>query len=141
MARAALELPNPVESAFGVDPRRETSRVRLIVASLVYKLKVSVTNFMAKTIVRRVFGRALIRTWLPFVAVPVTALWNAAVTYVVLREARIRVMGPSAARELVAVVFEDAPPPSPAARLCLARAVGSAIVRTEETCTPTCWPC
>src|SRR5262249_46229550 len=57
MARAALELPNPTASVFGVNPHREASRLRLLVASLVYKLKISVTNFLMKALVRRALGR------------------------------------------------------------------------------------
>src|SRR5262249_35162317 len=72
MARAALELPNPVASLFGVNPRRESSRLRLVVASIAYKAKVSITNFVMKAIVRRALGRAMVRSWLPFVAVPLT---------------------------------------------------------------------
>jgi len=132
LARAALELPNPTESAFGVNPRREASRLKLALASLLYKVKVSVTNFAIKILVRRLAGRALVRTWLPFVAVPGTAAWNGIVCYIVLREARIRVMGPSAARELVGAIFDQGISLSPEGRIALVRAVASSIVRTED---------
>jgi hypothetical protein len=132
LARAALELPNPVDRVFGVDPRREASRLRLLLASVLYKAKVSLTSFLVKIILRRVLGRTLVRTWLPFIAIPVTAAWTGIVMWIVLREARIRTMGPSAAKELVAAVFEDGTPLSPQGRLALARAAASAIVRTTE---------
>lgn len=133
LARAALELPNPTERVFGVDPRREASKIRLLAASLLYKAKVSITNFAVKVLVRRLLGRVLVRTWLlPFVAVPGTAAWNGVVTWIVLREARIRVMGPSAARELVDAIFAEGVELSPEGRLALARAVASSIVRTED---------
>jgi hypothetical protein len=132
LARAALELPNPTESAFGVNPHREASKLKLLFASLLYKVKVSITNFAVKLLVRRIAGRALVRTWLPFVAVPGTAAWNGIVCYVVLREARIRVMGPSAAHELVAAIFDQGITPSPEGRVTLVRAVASSIVRSED---------
>jgi hypothetical protein len=133
LARAALELPNPTESVFGVDPHREASKFKLLFASLLYKVKVSITNFAVKLLVRRIAGRALVRTWfLPFVAVPGTAAWNAIVCYVVLREARIRVMGPSAAHELIHAIFDQNITLSAEARLTLVRAVASSIVRTED---------
>jgi hypothetical protein len=132
MARAALELPNPTSSLFGVDPRREASKLRLLVASLVYKLKVSVTNFLAKALVRRMLGRAFVRGWLPFVAVPITAAWNAFVCRLIMREARIRAMGPSAAREMIDVVFAGNASLSPAGKTAIVRAVASSIVRTED---------
>lgn len=132
MARAALELPNPTTHLFGVDPRREASRLRLVLASLVYKLKVSLSNFVIKALVRRTLGRAFVRGWLPFVAVPITAAWNAIVCWLIMREARIRAMGPSAVREMLDIVFADDPRLSPEAKAALVRAVASAIVRTQD---------
>lgn len=133
MARAALEIPNPNTRLFGVDPHRETSRLRLVLASLAYKAKISVSNFLAKVLVRRALGRALVRTWLPFVAVPITAAWNAVVSYLVLREARLRAMGPSAAHQMMDVAFAPiAAPLSDAGSAAAVRAVASSIVRTED---------
>lgn len=133
LARAALELPNPTESTFGVNPHREASKIKLLFASLLYKVKVSITNFAIKLLVRRIAGRALVRTWLlPFLAIPGTAAWNGIVCYIVLREARIRVMGPSAAHELIAAIFDQKIPLSTEARVTLVRAVASSIVRTED---------
>ena len=50
-------------------------------------------------------------------AVPVTAVWNGVVSWLVMREARLRAMGPSAAVALVDAVFDDVPPQDEAARL------------------------
>jgi hypothetical protein len=69
---------------------------------------------------------------LPFVSLPVTAMWNGIVTWLVLKEARIRAMGPSAVEELVGVVFSDAQDVSPEGRLSAVRAVAAAIVRTQD---------
>jgi hypothetical protein len=134
MARAALELPTPPNGFFGVNPFREASRARLVISSLVYKLKVSVTNFLVKALVRRMLGRAFVRVWLPFVAVPITAAWNAAVCWQILREARIRAMGPSAAREMIDIVFANvrSDETTLAGRVAVVRAVASSIVRTED---------
>ncbi|HRI65782.1 MAG TPA: hypothetical protein PK156_16160 [Polyangium sp.] len=133
LARAALELPNPTESTFGVNPHREASKIKLLFASLLYKVKVSITNFAIKLLVRRIAGRALVRTWLlPFLAIPGTAAWNGIVCFIVLREARIRVMGPSAAHELISAIFDQKVALSAEARVTLVRAVASSIVRTED---------
>lgn len=135
LARAALELPSPAEPAFGVDPRREASRLRLAFASIIYKLKVSVSNFLFKALIRRALGRLATRTLLAFLAVPVNALWNAVVCAWVLREARLRVMGPSAIIEMVRAIFEveEGQPQrtlSEEAKHSAVRAVGAAIVRS-----------
>ena len=130
LARAALEVPNPRTSALGVDPLKESRRAFLVVAAIVYKLKVSASNVIFKLVVRRALGRALVRSWLPLVAVPVTAAWNAAVTAVVLREARIRIFGPSLVRD---VVDRLAPAlTSPLGSEAILRAVASCIVRSAD---------
>jgi hypothetical protein len=132
MARAALELPNSSAKIFGVDPFREASRLRIFVASIVYKLKVSVTNFATKMLIRRMLGRAFVRAWLPFVAVPITAAWNAWICFLIMREARIRAMGPSASMEMMKIVLADGTALSDAGRETALRAVASSIVRTED---------
>jgi hypothetical protein len=132
MARAALELPNPTGAVFGIDPRREASKFGLLVASIVYKAKVSASNFVAKALVRRALGRALVRAWLPLVSVPITALWNGVVAWLILREARVRAMGPSAAKEMADAFFSEAPELSDLARAAALRAVASSIVRTRD---------
>jgi hypothetical protein len=132
LARAALELPNPVDIGVRVNPHREVKKWQLVLVSLAYKAKVGVTNFAVKLLVRRVLSRAALRGLLPFVALPVTAAWNAIVMWMVLREARIRAMGPSAVDELVNHVFDDAPQLSDAGRVAALRAVAAAIVRTQD---------
>jgi hypothetical protein len=60
-------------------------------------------------------------------------VWNGVVCWLVLREARLRAAGPSAAREAAASIFDDRPAPlSDAARAACLRAVASAIVRTRD---------
>ena len=132
LARAALELPNPVNIGVPVNPHREVKKWRLVLASLAYKAKVGVTNFLVKLLIRRVASRAALRGFLPFVALPVTAFWNGVVTWLVMREARIRALGPSAVEQFVAVVFGDAPKLSEKGRLSAVRAVASAVVRTQD---------
>jgi hypothetical protein len=68
---------------------------------------------------------------LDFVAVPVTAGWNAAVCYFILREARLRILGPSAIVELIesGTWSHDV---SQAGWLVAQRAVASALVRSRD---------
>ncbi len=129
LARAALELPDPREPVFGVDPNREVSGWRLLAASALYKAKIAVSSFALKVLLRRALGRALVRSWLPFVAVPVTALWNIAICFKVLKEARLRVMGPSAVQ---ALLDEVTPQLSPQAKQVTVRAVAATIVKKHR---------
>ena len=131
LVRAALELQNPARTSLGVDPLREASRWRLVAYSLLYKGKVAVTSFLLKMLVRRAMGRAVVRgAVVELVAVPVTAAWNAAVTWLTLREARLRILGPSAAATLVGELWEE-DPDSPQRQGAL-RAVASAMVRSRD---------
>ncbi|GDX79752.1 hypothetical protein LBMAG42_15630 [Deltaproteobacteria bacterium] len=132
LARAALELPTPLDPSFGVNPQREASRVQLLFASLAYKAKVAVSNFVFKAVVRRALGRAATRYLLAFTAIPVNAAWNAIVAWLVIREARIRVLGPSAAEEMLAVVLAANPEPSAACKAVLHKSVGAAVVRKRD---------
>ncbi len=132
LVRAALELPNPNQPVLGIHPYREISRWRVVLATLIYKLKISVTNFLAKMLIRRLMGRAAVRAWLPLVAVPVTAAWNAWVMWRVMRQARLRVMGPFAAGEYLDAILPDPTPLSRKTRLHLVQAVGVAVVRKRD---------
>jgi hypothetical protein len=131
LSRAALELPNPTDSHV-LDPHREANKTLLAVWALVYKLKVGATNFLVKALIRRAAGRVAVRSWLPFVAVPITGAWNAWVAWRVMREARIRVIGPSAARAFLESIEPRLRASRPEVREACVRAVASAIVRTQD---------
>lgn len=132
LARAALELPNPPEAVLGVNPHREASKLQLVVASAVYKLKIAVTNFVFKQLMLHALPTMATRLLLAFTAVPINGLWNGLVCWSVLREARIRVMGPSAALDMLQTVLDSEPQPSAELVAAIHRAVGSAIVRSRE---------
>jgi hypothetical protein len=132
LARAALELPNPLETEHGIDPHREVSKARILAASLLYKAKVGLTSFLLKLLLRRLLTRAALRVWLVFAGVPVTAIWNAIVAFRVIREARIRAMGPSAANELTARLMARFPEVSPEGGRAALRAVGACVVSSLD---------
>lgn len=132
LARAALELPNPLETPYPIDPHREVSKPRLLLATLLYKAKVGLTSFLLKLVLRRLLSRAAVRVWLVFISVPVTAIWNAVVAFRVVREARVRAMGPSAARDLSARLFARAGALSPEGRVAALRAVGACVVSSFD---------
>jgi hypothetical protein len=131
LARAALELPNPPHRVFGVDPRREAVRWRFAVAAVLYKAKIALTTLLLKVSLRALLGRVMGRWIFELVTIPVTAVWNAVVCFMVVREARLRTMGPSAAHELVGFALADVEP-SDAGRAAAFRAVAAAVVRTQD---------
>lgn len=131
LARAALELPNPPERVLGVDPRREAVRWRFAVAALLYKAKIALTTFLIKITLRGLLGRVMGRWLFELITIPVTAIWNAVVCFMVVREARLRTMGPSAALELAGYALADWTP-NPAGRAAAFRSVAAAVVRTQD---------
>jgi hypothetical protein len=128
LARAALELPNRPDPLLGVNPHRESSKLALAMSAILYKAKITVTSLLLKALLPRLGGRALAKAYLAFVAVPVNALWNAWVAVTVLREARLRVMGPSAVHEMISSLLRQHALSGEAALACL-RAIGCAAVR------------
>jgi hypothetical protein len=131
LTRAALELPNPPHRVFGVDPRREAVRWRFALAALLYKAKIALTTFLIKIVLRGLLGRVMGRWIFELITIPVTAVWNAIVCFMVVREARLRTMGPSAALELVGFALSDWTPSSHG-RAAAFRSVAAAIVRTQD---------
>lgn len=130
LVRAALELPNPREPIFGVDPYREVSRWRAAMLGFLYKLKVGLTSFVLRALLRRAAGRAALRSWIPFVAIPITGLWNGFISWKVMREARVRAFGPSAIAEFVGrESFTDL---SKEGAEVMVQGVASTIVKTRD---------
>ncbi len=128
MARAALDLPDPVGIVEGIDPWRETSLARLYVLVALYRLKRGLSRFAAEFVVKQAAPNAVVRILAPYAALPVTAAWNVFVSWKILREARIRVLGPSASEEVFSRILADTTRLSEAGRMCLYRAVGMGIV-------------
>lgn len=131
LVRAALELPNPPPQGYAIDPLREVTRWRAVAAGLLYKAKIGLTSFVLKLVLRRVLGRALVRAWLVFAGVPVTAFWNGLVAWVVIREARLRAIGPSAARRFCDLLALEGQC-SPERAALVWRAVAATVVRTHD---------
>ena len=132
MARAALELPDPLRAVDGIDPHRESPKWLLVGGALFYKLKYSASNFLFKLLIRRIATRSAVRTFAPFVGVPLSAFWNSYTSFRVLREARMRAVGPSAVQELHRNFLSKYPDVSPAGIQAIFRAAAVAMVRKRE---------
>lgn len=134
LARAALEIPDPVMHILGIDPLERVSRQRLWLVGLIYKLKIALSNVVARIVLTRLLGRYVLRVSVAYVAVPITGLWNAWVTYKVARDARLRLNGQAVVagvkRQLAA--REARAPLSPLARLAALQAAGNVVVLTQN---------
>jgi hypothetical protein len=132
LSRAALELPNPREPLYGIDPYARIPRIKLVAYTVLYRVKVGATSFLLRVLLRRVLARAAFRFFIPVVAIGVFAVWNGLITWWVLREARTRCLGPVAVqdwREQLKPMREDL---GSSARLRILEAVAEAIVRSGD---------
>jgi hypothetical protein len=100
LARAALEVPDPVIHYLGIDPLKHAPKTRLLFVGALYKAKVLLSSLLVKFVFVRIFGKGGSRLGFAWVAIPVTGIWDAVVMYKVAREARLRLFGNRLARHI-----------------------------------------
>lgn len=128
LVQAAFELPGTRQNDY-VTSGAEISKGMLFLVTVLYKLKVTLTAFIAKALFKRMAGRLAARAWLEFLGIPIYFFWDAFVAKMVIREARIRAMGPSAAREIMDQLLADHPDLSPSGKQAAFLAIGATIAR------------
>ncbi|MGZ8186442.1 MAG: LBF_2804 family protein [Methylobacter sp.] len=134
LARAALELPDPVVRYLGIDPLKYISKSRLLIIGVLYKLKVVLSSLIVKFLLTRMAGKLGLRTSFSWVAIPITGIWDAIVIYRVVKEARLRVFG----HRLAHYIVEDVITPDLTARLSskakegAVRAIATMMVLTQK---------
>ena len=101
LARAALEVPDPVIHYLGIDPLKHLSKSKLFLVAFLYKAKVILSGMLVKFVMIRLFGKGEIRNAFSWVAIPITGIWDAFTLYKVAREARLRLFGNKLATHIV----------------------------------------
>ena len=101
MSRAALELPDPVVKHLSIDPNAYISKKKLLFLGLLYKAKIMLTSLILKIILRKVATRFGVRMGFVWITIPVTAIWDAYVTYKVINDAKVRLFGYSLATYVI----------------------------------------
>lgn len=132
LARAALEFPNPRVRVFGIDPYAYVPRWRLAAKNIAYKMKVGVSSFLLRVFLRRVMARMAIRGFVPLIAGPLYAAWNAIIVWRIMHEARIRTLGPFAVEHVVRELYGDSGKGSEPARDAILHGVGEMIMRGHD---------
>lgn len=102
LARAALEFPNPRGEVFGVDPYAYVPAWQLTAQAMAYRMKVGVSSFLLRVFLRRLAARVAIRGIIPLMAGPLYAAWNAWIVRRIMREGRLRALGPTAVERVLA---------------------------------------
>jgi len=134
LARAALEVPDPVIHYLGIDPLRHLSKSKLFLIAALYKAKVILSSLAVKHLLIRVAGKGEMRTTFSWVAIPITGLWDAFTLYKVAREARLRLFGHKLAEHIVSHILTDdmIGQLSPTAREGAIRAVATMMVLAQN---------
>jgi hypothetical protein len=107
ISRAGLDMPNPRTSFHGVDPYARIHGLKLLLYTLAYRAKVGVSSIIMRILLRRILGRAALRAVVPFVAIPLYAVWNVLILRWIMREARARAAGPIAIDQLAARIDSE----------------------------------
>lgn len=134
LARAALEIPDPVMHILGIDPLARVSKKKLLLLGIMYKFKVAISNVLAKLFLRRVAGKSVLRISVAYISVLITGLWNALVLFKVARDARLRLFGNLIAKHIVEKIFtpEKLERLSSTARRGCMQAVGNSVVIAQR---------
>ena len=110
LVQAALELAHHNDAVHGVDPlkdSREQGKCLVILFLVLYKAKIALTSFLLKVALKRLVSRDAAKYAVPYMAVPATMLWNALISHGVMKQAKLRSIGISAAVELFDSILSD----------------------------------
>lgn len=134
IARAALEVPDPVMKYLDLDPLARVPKSRLWAVAILYKLKIAASSVLARLLLTRVLGKALVRGFSYFVSIPITGFWNAWTLYKVSRDARLRVFGNRLAQDVCVQLaqWQQETPLSELGKRAVFEAVGNTVVLTQN---------
>ncbi|MCK5872795.1 MAG: hypothetical protein KAG26_08215 [Methylococcales bacterium] len=134
LARAALEVPDPVIHYLGIDPLKHVPKTKLLFVGLLYKAKVILSGLIVKFLLVRVFGKGSSRLGFTWVAIPVTGIWDAFVMYKVAKEARLRLFGNRLAYHIADEIMQPELMDNLSAktRECAIRAVATTMVLSQN---------
>ena len=134
LARAAMELPDPVVHYLGIDPLKHLSKSKLFMVATLYKVKVVLSSLLARIVLTDTFGKGGSRTAFSWIAIPITGFWDAFTLYKVAKEARLRLFGHKLAEYLAQQILTDdlMDSLSPQAREGAVRAVATMMVLAQN---------
>ncbi|RCV90843.1 hypothetical protein DU505_02755 [Billgrantia montanilacus] len=132
MSRVALELPSPRHRIYGIDPYAQMGRWKLALTSILYRMKVGVSSFILRVLMRRVFGRMALRGLLPLVTGPLYAIWNAIITWRIMRKAKVQALGPYTIEFLMQRLEADLDRLGSTARDVILHGMGELIMRSQD---------
>lgn len=127
VSRVALEYPSPGSLIYGIDPHAYLHGWKLIFKALLYRLKISLSSFILRLLLRRLLGRLTLRGLLPVLTGPLYALWNAWIAARIMQHAYLQARGPA----LVTYLMETLAGSDEHTRLLVAKGAGELIMRNQ----------
>lgn len=128
ISRAALEYPSPGSLIYGVDPHAYLHGWKLTFRSLLYRLKISLSSFLLRLLMRRLLGRLTLRGYLPVLTGPLYAAWNAWIAARIIQEAYLQARGPALVKHLMETLANS----DDHTRRLVAQGVGELIMRNQH---------
>jgi hypothetical protein len=89
----SMEKKNKSILKYGIDPLLGLNRHVVFLWNLLFIFKATLTNFLFRLFIQRMAGRYIVRAVQDFAGIPIFAFWNAYGTHIILREARVIIMG------------------------------------------------
>jgi len=88
-----IEKKNKEILKYGIDPLQGINKKALMAWNFFFILKATLSNMLFKVFIQRVLGRYAVKAVQDFAGIPIFAAWNAYGTKVILKEARVIIMG------------------------------------------------
>jgi hypothetical protein len=136
LVRGAMELGNPNNAVYGVDPESDLGppgRGRKILAGLMWKGKIVVSGLGLKFLLGVMFPWESMIWVKPWMVMPADMFWCAIAAHVVIKQAQIRGVGVATVHEVFNEVMDELGTPQEDMRdifkLQIARAIGVSIVK------------
>lgn len=105
-----LEKKNKQILTYGIDPLQGINKKALLAWNFFFILKATLSNMLFKIIIQRMLGRYAVKAVQDFAGLPIFAGWNAYGTRVILKEARVIIMGQNLIEVIVAAIKKDQEP-------------------------------
>ncbi|MFN8353081.1 MAG: hypothetical protein U0Y10_01430 [Spirosomataceae bacterium] len=103
----SLEKKNKDILRYGIDPYQGLSKQAIFLMGALFSLKAALSNVAVKLLLSRLLGRYAVREVLDLAGIPIFAFWNAVAVRVVLREARVVIMGQNLIERLLQRIPAD----------------------------------
>ena len=101
LTEAGLEMPAKHLAVFNIDPYIGLSKFSYYSFFLLTKLKATLSNIVAKLLIKRFLGRYALRIVTDLAGIPVFAFWNAWASHSVIKETKMRLMAAGATEDFL----------------------------------------